>query len=316
MTPAPAGEATEFDASASTVAHGTIASYEWDFGDGSPTEHTTDPMTSHVYADAGSYTATVTETSSAGTSTTQVFTGHTMSRNGGPSAVAQETFEVVPTGTYRISGTFLDGDGYRPGPTATVAVCEGAEEFPFGCELVNVNPDGTYQAYAAGDVTVRAFGSAGAGLVGARPADDFTCTSSDGNCVKFFPDLTQAEEDVDFRMDSRIQGVATNPEGQGVDGVQVSMSSGPTPGASLNAPEGPTAPNNYQTDWIGPGTYNLRFVAPPGSGLAKHVLVTVPADAPGRDRDRHLPGAASNRWPRSRARSSVRTTRCCPTRSW
>ncbi|MDQ1521007.1 MAG: hypothetical protein QOI55_2080, partial [Actinomycetota bacterium] len=49
--------------------------------------------TAHTYASSGSFTARVTETSSAGTSTTRVFTGQTMSRNGGPTATTSH--EVV-----------------------------------------------------------------------------------------------------------------------------------------------------------------------------------------------------------------------------
>ena len=99
VTPAEAGQPTVFDASASTVAFGTITTYAWVFGDGS-TATTSTPTTTHTYATPGPYTATVTETDSAGTSTTQVFTGQTMSKNGGPSAVASRTFTVpslVPT---------------------------------------------------------------------------------------------------------------------------------------------------------------------------------------------------------------------------
>ena len=61
-----AGAPTSFDASTSTVRFGTIASYAWNFGDGS-TQTTTAPVVSHVYARAGNYTATLTETSSNGT---------------------------------------------------------------------------------------------------------------------------------------------------------------------------------------------------------------------------------------------------------
>jgi YVTN family beta-propeller protein len=105
VSPGPAGTATTFDASASTVAHGTIASYEWDFGDATPPVTTTTPVTTHVYAQPGAYTVTVTETSSAGTSTTQVFTGQTMSRNGGPSAVTSVTFQVVASSSSTKRGT-------------------------------------------------------------------------------------------------------------------------------------------------------------------------------------------------------------------
>jgi YVTN family beta-propeller protein len=94
VTPGEVGQPTEFDASASTVAFGTISTYAWNFGDGLTTTTST-PTTTHIYATPGPYTATVTETDSAGTSTTQVFTGQTMSRNGGPSAVASQSFTVV-----------------------------------------------------------------------------------------------------------------------------------------------------------------------------------------------------------------------------
>ena len=75
------------------MAYGTIARYVWNFGDGSRAATTT-PTTTHIYASAGTFRATVTEVSSAGTSTTKVFTGQTMSRNGGPSARATAAVAV------------------------------------------------------------------------------------------------------------------------------------------------------------------------------------------------------------------------------
>ncbi|MHB8264060.1 MAG: PKD domain-containing protein [Acidimicrobiales bacterium] len=128
VTPEPAGQATTFDASASTVAVGSIVSYAWNFGDGKSIT-TTSPTTSHVYASAGSYTATVTETDSAGTSTTQVFTGSTVSLNGGPSAMASQSVTVPAVGPVAsgISPDFgpmaggtavtITGSGFAPGAT-------------------------------------------------------------------------------------------------------------------------------------------------------------------------------------------------------
>jgi YVTN family beta-propeller protein len=95
---APAWQATTFDASASTVKYGTIASYQWDFGDGA-TQTTTTPIVTHAYAAPGRYTVTLTETSSGGTSTTRVFTGRTVSRNGGPQARTTATVTIGPTPT-------------------------------------------------------------------------------------------------------------------------------------------------------------------------------------------------------------------------
>lgn len=54
---------------------------------------TTTPKVSHTYPRKGTYTASVTLTSRAGTSTTQVFTGQTMSRNG--SSLARATVPVT-----------------------------------------------------------------------------------------------------------------------------------------------------------------------------------------------------------------------------
>ena len=93
--PADAGQPTSFDASASTVAFGKIASYVWDFGDGTTSTTTKAPTTIHTYTSPGTYSATVTETSSGGTSTKRVFTGQTVSRNGGSQARAT-TSVIVP----------------------------------------------------------------------------------------------------------------------------------------------------------------------------------------------------------------------------
>ena len=115
--PAAAGQATTFDASATTAKFGQVASYAWDFGDGAKAT-TTGPATSHTYAKEGVYEVKVTATTSNGTSTTVVFTGQTASRNGGPAATATLRIAVgitcggqVPT----IVGT--DGDDTITGTT-------------------------------------------------------------------------------------------------------------------------------------------------------------------------------------------------------
>jgi 6-phosphogluconolactonase len=87
-----AGTAT-FDASASTVAVGTIVRYAWNFGDGT-TRVTAVPQVKHSYANGGTYHASVTETDSDGTSTSVVFDGQTVLLNGGPSAQAQHSITV------------------------------------------------------------------------------------------------------------------------------------------------------------------------------------------------------------------------------
>ncbi len=140
-----------FDASASTVAYGTIASYAWNFGDGT-SETTTTPTVTHTYAnDNSNYVASVTETSSAGTSTTEGFTGQTASDTGGPQATAtvavsldpedQDTYPTVTAlapdigSTYGPSTVTISGSGFSLGYPVVVEVYVG------GIEATNITVD-------------------------------------------------------------------------------------------------------------------------------------------------------------------------------
>jgi YVTN family beta-propeller protein len=122
-TPAPSGSPSTFDASASTVAYGAITDYHWNFGDGSTSDVPT-PTTTHTYLSAGTFTATLTETDTAGTSTTQVFTGHTMSRNGGTSA--QVTHSVAVNTTPRITTQPAGSTVTAPGQASFSVACAGS----------------------------------------------------------------------------------------------------------------------------------------------------------------------------------------------
>jgi hypothetical protein len=83
--PAAAGAASFFDGRASSDPDGAIARYDWDFGDGA-TAPDGGPIVGHVYATAGTRTVTLTVTDADGTSTSQLWTGARMLRNGGPPA--------------------------------------------------------------------------------------------------------------------------------------------------------------------------------------------------------------------------------------
>ena len=93
VVPAAVGAATRFSAAGSAGPTSPIVSYRWNFGDGK-TVTTKAPTTRHIYRSAKTYTASVTETDKAGTSTQKIFTGQTMSRNGGPSATATATVVI------------------------------------------------------------------------------------------------------------------------------------------------------------------------------------------------------------------------------
>ncbi len=104
------GQTVTFDASDSASPVGTIASYFWNFGDGS-TLQTSSPTTSHFYTTEGSHNATLTVTNSAGTSTEQIFNhsssrnfnqtslavtqNETISHNGGPTATTTQSLTLV-----------------------------------------------------------------------------------------------------------------------------------------------------------------------------------------------------------------------------
>jgi PKD repeat protein len=92
-SPQPAGQPSTFDASASTDPDGTVARYDWDFGDGSSLP-AGGPGPSHVFTAAGPRTVTLTVTDADGTSTTQLWTGSRMLRNGGPSAQTTRTITI------------------------------------------------------------------------------------------------------------------------------------------------------------------------------------------------------------------------------
>ena len=88
------GDASSFDASASTDPDGSIARYDWDFGDGT-TLADGGPTPTHAYATAGDYQAKLRVTDDEGCSTKFVYTGQTASCNG--SGVASVTRTVTVT---------------------------------------------------------------------------------------------------------------------------------------------------------------------------------------------------------------------------
>jgi YVTN family beta-propeller protein len=109
---------TLFDASASISPVGSIAKYDWNFGDG-VTLSTTSSSVSHTYAMGGSYNVSLTVTNSAGTSTTVTFTSHMITNNGGPNALLTQTIGVAPASPFfegkAIRNRFLNDTEYVNG---------------------------------------------------------------------------------------------------------------------------------------------------------------------------------------------------------
>ena len=113
-TTAPAGQASSFDASASSDPDGRVSSYHWDFGDGA-SQTTTSATTTHTYATANAYTVTLPVTDDAACSTALVFTGQTPYCNA--SAAARSTRSItVPPPTVTVPPPTMTA----PPPTVTV----------------------------------------------------------------------------------------------------------------------------------------------------------------------------------------------------
>jgi hypothetical protein len=116
-TAASAGRGSVFDARASRDPDGTIARYDWSFGDGT-TVLDGGPLVRHVYTTRGKRTVTLTVTDADGTSTERLWTGARMLRNGGPTAQATRRVTITAAGAVRprkgrsvtltaVSGTIL-----------------------------------------------------------------------------------------------------------------------------------------------------------------------------------------------------------------
>lgn len=104
VAPSAPGTAATFDASSSSSPDYPVASYAWSFGDGQ-TQTTASAVVGHVYASAGTYTATLDEVDAAGCATSIVFTGQTASCNGSAKAHATRTVSVVAPSTVPPIGT-------------------------------------------------------------------------------------------------------------------------------------------------------------------------------------------------------------------
>jgi YVTN family beta-propeller protein len=89
------GQAVSFDAAGSIDSDGTVARYDWDFGDGTTVANGGDAP-SHTYARVGTYTVILTVTDNEGCSTTIVFTGQTASCNGSSAARVSHTVTIAP----------------------------------------------------------------------------------------------------------------------------------------------------------------------------------------------------------------------------
>jgi DNA-binding beta-propeller fold protein YncE len=95
-TLAPAGRPSSYSAAASSDSDGgTVARYDWDFGDGSSLPDG-GPTPQHTYAQPGTYNVTLTVTDNEGCSTERIFTGKATLCNGSDVATIDQQVTIQP----------------------------------------------------------------------------------------------------------------------------------------------------------------------------------------------------------------------------
>lgn len=92
--PAPHGSVTTFDGSASSGTSADVVRWSWQFGDGTRVTRSV-PTAKHTYTAPGRYVVTLTVTDANGTSTTRVYHGTGLYRNGRALAKARQEI-VIP----------------------------------------------------------------------------------------------------------------------------------------------------------------------------------------------------------------------------
>jgi 6-phosphogluconolactonase (cycloisomerase 2 family) len=213
-TAAPTGDATTFDATASSDPDYSPASYRWGFGDGQ-VETTSSATTAHTYTNSGAYTATLTVTDTAGCSTEQIFTGQTVSCNGSSKAEISHPV-TVPAGVRLGVSSAGSGSGsvsgspsgiacpgtcsyaYEPGTRVTLSASAASGSRFLGWEGAGCSGDGTCQVTVGSATAVTAtfeklpvlsvsLTGSGAGLLASSPSG-IACP---GTCSYAYPPGTQ-----------------------------------------------------------------------------------------------------------------------------
>ena len=119
--PLKTGGPVNFDATASTDSDGTIARYDWDFGDGTVLADG-GPTPAHEYAVPGSYQTKVTLTDNEGCSTAFSYTGQTALCNGSPVATQAQTIQIIEGIAPQVTiAAPVDGAIYRRGQVVAAA---------------------------------------------------------------------------------------------------------------------------------------------------------------------------------------------------
>jgi DNA-binding beta-propeller fold protein YncE len=101
-----AGTRTTFNGAGSTDSDGSVARYDWSFGDGTSAANA-GPQPAHTYASPGTYTVTLQATDNSGCSAREVFTGQTAYCNASLSAITSAIVAVRGVPAASVPAPFL-----------------------------------------------------------------------------------------------------------------------------------------------------------------------------------------------------------------
>ncbi len=138
-TAARPGQVSSFNGSASTASTGqTVARYDWNFGDGQSAPNA-GATPAHTYSAEGNYTVTLTVTDNAGCSTTQTFTGQTVSCNGSSAATTTHTVSVDGTPPNTIIDSAAHGTTADSAPSFDFHSTEAGSSFECSIDTGTAN---------------------------------------------------------------------------------------------------------------------------------------------------------------------------------
>jgi PKD repeat protein len=229
------GLTASFDGTSSTVAAGrTVASYAWDFGDGTPTVGGATP--SHSYAAEGTYPVTLTVTDSSGSS-------------GSVTKQVQVTAPATPPVAQissSASGLKVNFDGSGSSATSPATVTGYAWKFGDGGTASGVSPSHVYAA--AGTYTVT-----------------LTVTDSRGESSSTTASVTVAHADPVASFSSSSDGLKVSVDGSdssAADGASVSSYAWSWGDGASDS--GATANHTYAQA----GTYNVKLTVTDSLGAS------------------------------------------------
>ena len=242
------GDTVSFNGSRSTDPDGSIASYEWDFGDGTTA---TGPQANHVYDEPGAYTARLTVTDDDGATTIDSVT------------------IVVES-----------NDPPMPSPTASSTTVEPGQSITFDGSGSS-DPDGTITSYewdfgdgttATGQQVTHAYAESGS------YAATLTVTDDDGATASNSVSITVQGNDSLIASASASPKEATTDELVGFDGSGSSTANGTITSYQWDFGDGTTATGQAVThiyDTGGEYTATLTVTAADGDTATDTTTVTV-----------------------------------------